>query len=61
MLLKLAALLLIAWLLGVVGLYDVGTLVHVLLLVGLMLLLLGVLKGRDVAVGRRSDSGTVEK
>ena len=34
MLLKAALLLLVAWLLGVVGVYNVGTLVHVLLLVG---------------------------
>jgi hypothetical protein len=56
MLLKVAVLLLIAWLLGVVGVYNVGTLVHVLLLVGLMLLLLGVLKARDAAVPGRPDS-----
>ena len=61
MLLTLALLLLAAWLLGVVGLYDVGTLVHVLLLVGLMFLLLGLLKGRDAATRRRSNSGPVEK
>ena len=49
MLLKAALLLLGVWLLGAVGIYDVGTIVHVLLLVGLMLLLLGFLKGRDAA------------
>jgi hypothetical protein len=40
-------LLLAAWLLGVIGLYELGRAVHVLFLVGLMLLMLGVLKGRD--------------
>jgi hypothetical protein len=50
MLLKVAGLILIAWLLGIVGLYNVGTFVHVLLLVGLMLLLLGLLKARDATV-----------
>ncbi|MGH9373601.1 MAG: lmo0937 family membrane protein [Vicinamibacterales bacterium] len=50
MLFKIAALPLAAWLLGVVGLYRVGDLVHVLLLVGLMLLLLAFLRARDVAV-----------
>jgi hypothetical protein len=40
MLLKIAFTLLIAWLFGVVGMYRIGDLVHVLLLVGLMLLLL---------------------
>jgi hypothetical protein len=49
MLLKAALVLLFVWFLGVVGIYDVGTIVHVLLMVGLMLLLLGVLKGRDAA------------
>ena len=49
MLLKVAFVLLVAWLVGVVGLYDVGDLVHGLLLVGLMLLLLGVLRARDAA------------
>ena len=57
MLLKVAALLLIVWLLGVVGVYNAGTLVHVLLLVGLMLLLLGVLKARDGAAPGRPGSG----
>src|SRR5687768_5133880 len=37
--LKVALLLLGAWVLGVAGVYNAGTLVHVLLLVGLMLLL----------------------
>jgi hypothetical protein len=50
MLFKIAAVLLIAWILGVVGVYEVGVLVHTLLLVGLMLLLLAVVKARDAAV-----------
>jgi hypothetical protein len=54
MLFKAAFLLLIAWLLGVLGVYRVGTLVHVLLLVGLMLLLLAALKARDAAVPPQS-------
>ena len=58
MLLKIAFVLLIAWLLGVVGLYRIGDLVHVLLLVGLMLLLLGTLKARDAAVDRGRDVGS---
>jgi hypothetical protein len=45
MLLKIAFVLLIAWLLGVLGLYRIGDLVHVLLLVGLMLLLTGGAQG----------------
>jgi hypothetical protein len=49
MLLTAAALALGVWLLGVVGAYDLGALVHVFLLGGLMLLLVGVLKSRDEA------------
>ena len=52
MLFRVAFVLLIAWLLGVLGLYRVGDLVHVLLLVGLMLLLLAFLRAREAAVRR---------
>ena len=55
MLLKIAFVLLIAWLLGVLGLYRIGDLVHVFLLVGLMLFLLGTLKARDAAAARGRD------
>jgi hypothetical protein len=48
---------LIAWLLGIVGLYNVGTVVHVLLLVGLMLLLLGWLRARDAAAAAHTNPG----
>jgi hypothetical protein len=47
-----AALVLAVWVLGVLGMYQVGSLVHVLLLVGLLLLLLGFLKARDRAAQR---------
>ncbi|HET9261624.1 MAG TPA: hypothetical protein VFO14_01150 [Vicinamibacterales bacterium] len=50
--------LLIAWLLGVLGLYSIGDLVHVLLLVGLMPGLLGLLEARDAAPARGSDAGS---
>ena len=49
MLLKAALLLLVVWLVGVLSPYEMGQLVHVLLLVGLMLLLLAFLKAREVA------------
>jgi hypothetical protein len=52
MLFKTALVLLMAWLLGVLGVYRVGELVHLLLLVGLMLLLLAFLKARDAAARR---------
>jgi hypothetical protein len=57
MLTKIALVVLIAWLLGVVGLYRIGDLVHVLLLVGL-LLLLGTVRARDAAVSRGRDVGS---
>lgn len=50
MLLKTALVLLALWLLGIVGVYDIGDGVHVFLLVGLMLSLLGFLRARDAAV-----------
>ena len=58
MLLKIAFVLLIVWLLGVLGLYRIGDLVHLLLMAGLMLLLLGALKARDAAAARGRDAGS---
>jgi hypothetical protein len=52
MLLKIGLVLLLAWLLGIVGVYRLGQNVHFLLLVGLMLLLLGFLKARDATAGK---------
>ena len=49
MLLKFGLVLLAAWLLGMFGVYRLGQSLHVFLLVGLMLLLLGFLKARDAA------------
>ena len=55
MLFKISFALLIAWVLGVVGVYRVGDLVHVLLLVGLMLLLLAFVRAREAALRRAKD------
>ena len=60
MLLRMAVVLLIGWLLGAVGVYDVGVLVHALLLVGLLLLLLGVLKARETALQQQEASPTTK-
>jgi Family of unknown function (DUF5670) len=60
MLFKIAFVLLVAWLLGVLAAYPAGDLVHVLLLVGLMLLLLAFLRARDAAV-RRAVGGDPDK
>ena len=57
MLFKIAFVLLIAWLLGVLGLYGIGDLVHMFLLVGGLFFLLAVAKARDAATARlRSDA-----
>ena len=53
MLFKSAFVLLIAWLLGVLGLYRIGDFVHMFLLVGGMLFLLATAKARDAAAARR--------
>jgi uncharacterized membrane protein YtjA (UPF0391 family) len=46
MLYTLAVILLIAWLLGFVGIYTIGSVVHVLLVVAIVLFLVGLLSGR---------------
>jgi uncharacterized membrane protein YtjA (UPF0391 family) len=46
MLYTIAVILLIAWLLGFVGIYTIGSLVHELLVVAIVLFLVGLLSGR---------------
>jgi hypothetical protein len=46
MLYTLAVILLIAWLLGLVGMYTIGAIFHVLLVVAIVLFVLGLLAGR---------------
>ena len=48
MLYTIAVILLVAWILGLVGLYTVGSLVHVLLVAAIVLFVLGLLNGRRV-------------
>jgi Family of unknown function (DUF5670) len=50
MLYTLAVILLIAWLLGVVGTYTIGSFVHVLLVIALVLFLVQLLSGRRTVV-----------
>ena len=52
MLFKVALALLFAWGLGIAGVYAVGQIVHILLLVGLMLLLLSFAKAHDAGARR---------
>jgi hypothetical protein len=47
-----ALVLLAVWLLGLLGVYQIGTLFHLFLLAGLMLLLLAFLHARDAALRR---------
>jgi hypothetical protein len=53
MLFKIALALLIVWGLGIAGVFAIGQIVHVLLLVGLMLLLLSFAKAHEAAAHRR--------
>jgi uncharacterized membrane protein YtjA (UPF0391 family) len=46
MLYTIAVILLLAWLLGFVGIYTIGSFVHVLLVVAVVLFLVGLLNGR---------------
>jgi hypothetical protein len=46
MLMTLAVILLIAWLLGIVGTYTIGTFVHVLLVLAIVLFLVSIISGR---------------
>jgi hypothetical protein len=58
MLFKIALTLLFAWLIGVLGVYRAGQLVHVLLLAGLALLMLAFLRAREDAIRRRMSDST---
>jgi uncharacterized membrane protein YtjA (UPF0391 family) len=46
MLYTIAVILLIAWLLGIVGIYTIGAFIHVLLVVAVVLFVVGLLNGR---------------
>jgi hypothetical protein len=50
MLYTLAVILLIAWLLGMVGTYTIGSFIHVLLVIAVVLFLVGLLSGRRTVV-----------
>lgn len=50
MLYTLAVILLIAWLLGIVGAYTVGAVVHVLLVIAIVLFIVGFVTGRRTIV-----------
>jgi uncharacterized membrane protein len=49
MLLYTALALLVGWVLGMLGVFEVGKMVHIPLLIGLLLLLVAFLQARDAA------------
>lgn len=50
MLFILAAILFVAWLLGMVGAYTIGAFIHVLLVIAVVLFLVGLLTGRRTVI-----------
>ena len=48
MLYTIAGILFVAWLLGFLGIYTIGSFVHVLLVIAIVLFLVGLLRGRRV-------------
>ena len=50
MLYTLAVILLVAWLLGLVGTYTIGSIVHVLLVIAIVLFVVGLLSVRRTVV-----------
>ena len=50
MLYTLALILFVAWLLGLVGVYAIGSIIHVLLVIALVLFLVGIISGRRTMV-----------
>ena len=50
MLFTIAMILLLAWILGLVGVYTIGSIVHVLLVVAIVLFLVGLVSGRRTTV-----------
>jgi uncharacterized membrane protein YtjA (UPF0391 family) len=50
MLFTIAAILLVAWLLGFAGVYTVGAVVHLLLVIALVLFVVGLMSGRRTVV-----------
>lgn len=48
MLYTIAVILLVAWLLGFLGIYTIGSFVHVLLVIAIVLFVVGLLRGRRV-------------
>jgi hypothetical protein len=50
MLFTLALILFVAWLLGLVGVYTIGAIVHILLVIAIVLFIVGLISGRRTVV-----------
>ena len=50
MLFTIAMILLFAWLLGLVGVYTIGSILHIFLVVAIVLFLVGLISGRRTVV-----------
>jgi hypothetical protein len=47
MLITLAFIFLVAWLLGIVGVYSIGWVIHVLLVIAIIMFLIRIIQGRN--------------
>lgn len=47
MLLTIAALLIVLWLLGIIGVYTIGWFIHILLVIAVILILVRIIQGRN--------------
>jgi hypothetical protein len=61
MLFKIAFVSWIAWLLGIVGIYRMGDLIHIFFLIGGLFFLLAVAKARDAATARQRADARSDK
>ena len=50
MLFTLAVILLVLWLLGIVGVYTVGSIIHAALIIAIVLFVIGLFSGRRAAI-----------
>jgi len=54
MLFTIAVILIVLWLLGVVTSYTMGGFIHVLLIIAIVVVLLRVIRGRNIVDGKKS-------
>ena len=54
MLFTIAVILIVLWLLGIVASYTMGGLIHVLLVIAIVVVLLRVIRGRNIVDGKKN-------